>query len=797
MKVSKISALNYITQSDYFFPTRADRNNAFLGDDIPSGTTIAVAGEANVDMTDETSALWSIEKFNGANWVLESLDSNYSLVITDEGLAALSAVQEGKYIFDISCVKVKQNNIVNPSTPLTSWTDANFTSAGDIVLNTSWGDESFSITNNKTLKWRNSLGNAGMQLTLMIDSDTYGYQTSGNAQTRLEDYTIGAIGLYVKDQRDVTNANIDGILFAIGNLQEPISKYTTNATRVGNSIKLYFNLALSNLGQLANITSTPEDFHSLPEVNTEKQLETTTTSFPSTAYPYNVYLVDNYMNTNASALALRTVAGVSIDEAGVDHYTWKWTYLTPQDDTITVSSDDFARDAQGRSLCKNYMAVSWDPNYEDPITHEISGKFVPANGDRYLSDTTEDSNPNNSVLTGIKIENTIIFAGNIRNFSYAYKYSAALSPTYKGKDYRTGDILYRIINNRQFFVSVSNVNDSDMRVESISEISPNGGDTAIEDTRYEYWYCARRGDNDPSYDQSKVARIKVTSTNVSNINYSWSFPSSWLNKPLYADIDENAGKFTTRETECFIGWCTGTGEGNSSIKLALDLRNEASYTDYGTTRYSTQLETSDVAHNSGTSELTSVNPAMLQANYLQKTKVSGNPGESFQNPVVVQTHVKFNETIIGKGVTGIPTTSERSDVSFYGLAFRAMWGDLAEFYESDRIYPAGTLICMGSGEKEITIASKECNGVISDKPGYELGEKLTANHLPVALIGKVPVIFDNRCVPHFGDRIYLSRYEDGKASTENNGFCLGKVIDKRPNLEEHRNNVLCSIRISF
>ena len=779
MKISKSAALNYVTQDTYFFPTRSDRNNAFPGDDIASGTVIAVAEDPSVDMTDLTTPLWAIEKFNGANWVLESLDSNYSLTITDEGLAALAAVQEGKYVFDISCVKVKANNIVNPSTPLTNWTDANFISAGDIVLNTAWGDETFSLNNNKTLKWRNSLGNSGMQLTLTIDSDTYGYQSAGGTQTRLEDYTVGAIGLYVKDQRDANGANLEGILFAVGNLQEPIQKYTTNATRVGNSIKLYFNLALSNLGNLANITSTPEDFHSIPEVASETQLETTTASFPSTAYPYNVYLVDNYMGTNAPALALRTSAGVTIDEAGVDRYNWKWTYLTPQDDTITVKSSDFSSD------CKNYMAVSWN-----------GSKFVPADGDRYL-DTNSPRNTNNGVLTGIKVDNTIIFAGNIRNFSYNYRYTASLSPTYRGKDYRTGDVLYKIIEGRQFFVSVSNVNDSDMRIEGISEISPNGGNIAINETGFDYWWCARRGDSAEDYDKNKVARIRVTSQDVSNINYSWDFPASWLNKPLYADIGNNAGKFTTRETECFVGWCTGTGVGNSSIKLALDLRNEASETDYGTTRYATNLEVQDVNGNSGVKDITSITPATLQANYIQKTKVAGNPGESFSNPVTVNTHVKFTETVIGKGVSGVTTTTLRDDVSFYGLAYRAMWGDLAEYYESDRIYPAGTLITMGSGPKEITIASKECNGVISDKPGYELGEKLTANHLPVALVGKVPVTFDNKCVPHFGDRIYLSRYEDGKASTENNGFCLGKIIDKRPNLEEHRNNVLCSIRISF
>ena len=799
MKVSKTQALNSVTSPEYFFPTRTDRNSVFSGDDLESGTIIAVADDPNVNMDDMDTPLWSIELFNGVNWVLESLDPNYSLTVTDVGLNALANMRTGEYVFDISCIKVKTGNIVNPSTPLTNWTNSDFIRAGDVVLDTSLGDESFSLTNHKTLTWRNSLGNSGMQFTLLVDSDTVGYLNGA----RVEDYTIGAVGLYVKDQN--TEQGGEGILFAIGNLSEPIQKYATNATRVGNAVKLYFNLVLSNLGHVANITSTPEDFHSLPEIETEEKLEERTAVNDTTVYPYNAYLIDNFQGSNAPALALRTLETTEINSGGVPMYTWKWTYLTANDDKISVDPDKFD------PSCKNYMIVSWDAT---------SGKFVPSDGDRIL-ETNVGASTVSSVLTGIKINNSICFAGNIRNFLYGYRYYIELSPTFRGADYVTGDILTYEQSGKTFFCSVTNVVDPLYSIDSISDVTPSGGNDAISSGGYVPWHCDRRGDWDTdNYPQENVARIKLTSEYVSNTNVIWTFPSGrasehyvdWLNKPLYVDIDHTSdsaaewnsycatagfdasteprdrrGKLTIVETEGFIGWCTGVGEGNSSVKLALDLRNEASYAEYGTTRYADNNETKNVSGNSGVSEITSVCPKNLQQNYVQKTLVGGNPGESASNPVVIDTHTKFTKQIV----------STVSGVGFSGTAYRAQWGDLAEYYESDEIYPAGTLITMGSGMKEITIASVECNGVVSDKPGYILGEKKTDNHLPIALVGKVPVIFDNRCVPHFGDRVYLSRFEDGKASNEVSGFCLGKVIDKRPNLENHRDNVLCSIRISF
>ena len=84
-------------------------------------------------------------------------------------------------------------------------------------------------------------------------------------------------------------------------------------------------------------------------------------------------------------------------------------------------------------------------------------------------------------------------------------------------------------------------------------------------------------------------------------------------------------------------------------------------------------------------------------------------------------------------IDGIKTFSQ----GIVGTVNRSLWADLAEQYLSDEKYPIGTLIKFG-GEKDITIADNNCNGVISEKPGLLLDYGLE-DSLPVALVGKTKV----------------------------------------------------------
>ncbi len=81
---------------------------------------------------------------------------------------------------------------------------------------------------------------------------------------------------------------------------------------------------------------------------------------------------------------------------------------------------------------------------------------------------------------------------------------------------------------------------------------------------------------------------------------------------------------------------------------------------------------------------------------------------------------------------------------FLGTATSALYADLAERYETDKIYPEGTIVKIG-GEKEITavseLASKDVFGVISAKPAMLMnaGAGTNSSHPAVALVGKIPI----------------------------------------------------------
>ncbi len=75
----------------------------------------------------------------------------------------------------------------------------------------------------------------------------------------------------------------------------------------------------------------------------------------------------------------------------------------------------------------------------------------------------------------------------------------------------------------------------------------------------------------------------------------------------------------------------------------------------------------------------------------------------------------------------------------YGKSVQAQYADLAENYESDNIYEAGTVVIFG-GANEITISSvandTRVAGIVSTDPAYLMNA--SSGNVPVALTGRVP-----------------------------------------------------------
>lgn len=744
MKVSRSSLLSYQIPDNLWFLDRNEtkvindkefisRNDYFLQHPtlLQAGLYCAVGGNPYITSNEASynELTWELERYNGINWVTVNAIQNYSLTITNVGLQALAEATTGSYKIEITKVQMIADVISNPARPIISWTNDDFynreTKNHDLVID--WSED---VLRNH-LTWRVNLGNGGIQYQLSLNSDT-------TAWDGRESYNVGAIGLYVTDPNDATKY----ILFGVACLPAAIAKYATNVSGTGNSLRFYLNTIIDNLGYISNVTQLPSDDHSIPEVANENDLLEKVDGISSL---YNMYLVNNLMGTNLPALATRQFAD--------DHETINWMYFTPSSNLIQVSETSFA------SNVKNFMFVYWDSD---------DNLYKPADG------ADKEKFP-----IGMRSGNAVILTGDINNTSLTYLYNPSVQEG-SGLNYSRGDKLYYTATTSDasitFDVTVIDVDPSGAILETL--ITPLAGQIPVNVADVTLQYAG-------GYGVGSGALFSCTSSEQSTVV--WNFPSSWINNDAYIDTGANVGLLTNvnhlQEEDLPIGRFVGpTSIRYTGITAAV---SDASTTNKGITQYATSTEVGDVANSGLAASFKTVVPQALQTNYIQKTSVAGNPGYTADNPIYVNTHLKFTTPIVSNITNG---------VAFQGLAYRAIYGDLAEYYRSDKLYDPGTLITIGSGPAEITAARSECNGIISEYPGYELGEKKDEKDLLVALVGRVSVLFDGLCSPKFGDRVYLSAITPGRASTIPNGNCLGKVIDKSP---QGKIKIMCSVRINF
>lgn len=805
MLVSADQLSNYNIPSDFWFPSRASRNTYFSENAaaLISGIYCAIADSEEdyiIGKEDTTAQVWELEQYNGVNWQTYTVDENYNLIITTAGLEALANVVNGSTTLSFSGIKIIDTCLTNPSTPLAMWTDNMFSTAGNVVFSVGLsGDTNFVHNGPEDLKqiltWRYNSGTGGLQYTITLPAEGLGSVSNQNEPI----WNIGAIGLYVKDPDTLLN-----VLFGIATLQTPAQKIGNDINVIGNSFKFYINTVLTNLGYVENLSVLPEQECSIPQVDNETFLQ-----YPQDAMqrPFNLYLVKNLYGTGIPALATQT------DNPSSSSVDIDWNYFQPSDNYLKVDPSLFADEVF------NYAFVYWDTTVE---------KYKLAKG------STSSTQPNPKKPIGIRVGNSIVFSGEIGNNSQTYNYDTP-ELTNIGSGYAVGDQLLLLyssdgITSIVFKILITAVTGSGAidtytfvgpksgnvligatqgtpnykgKVTNVSDLPSSGneiGDYYIVTSEDEVYIWQTVGSVNKwvqseaiitaIYDPRSMTRsgagaqFRVSCTAIE--------PATWnltTNLPYYCGMtDEDAGKPIPTQNDSFLGWATSP----KSLRLGLDLRNEASYVTYGTTRYATNAEISDVAHNVNASETTAVAPKELKANYLQISKVAGNAGESTSNPVIVNSFTRFSEAIVGKGYTTPPI--EDANVGFYGLSYRAYWADVAEYYESDKVYEPGTLISFGEGDKEITAASTECNGVISTNPGYQLGERKNDNYQLVALCGRVPVRFDGKCKVNKGDKVYLSKLVRGCASTVPNGKAIGKVIEPHPGT---MTKLECVVKIDF
>ena len=145
--------------------------------------------------------------------------------------------------------------------------------------------------------------------------------------------------------------------------------------------------------------------------------------------------------------------------------------------------------------------------------------------------------------------------------------------------------------------------------------------------------------------------------------------------------------------------------------------------------------------------------------------------------------IKFNINDGGIVKTALTINGETGAVS--GTQINAQYADLAERFEADAEYDAGTVVELG-GSKEITSAtndlSDEVFGVISSRAAYLMnsGAGNDATHPPVAMSGRVPVKVIGEV--NKGDRLVSAGNGLARAATKtevNNFNVIGRALSTK------------------
>ena len=152
------------------------------------------------------------------------------------------------------------------------------------------------------------------------------------------------------------------------------------------------------------------------------------------------------------------------------------------------------------------------------------------------------------------------------------------------------------------------------------------------------------------------------------------------------------------------------------------------------------------------------------------------------------TAVTFNGQV-NVGASIVPTTSNTYTVgsstswfsgvyaqNFYGTSTTAKYADLAENYQADKTYPAGTVVMFGGGA-EVTVADADTTavaGVVSTNPAHLMNGSLQGtNVIPLALQGRVPCMVIGPVSK--GDLMISAGFGYAKSATDPK---VGQVIGK-------------------
>jgi phage tail protein X len=228
---------------------------------------------------------------------------------------------------------------------------------------------------------------------------------------------------------------------------------------------------------------------------------------------------------------------------------------------------------------------------------------------------------------------------------------------------------------------------------------------------------------------NSVAGANVSGT-VSNATYA-STVATVLDNSSPGDMDamiyDGNIKYTSRVT---IEASTGTLKanlfsGNGSALTSLAGANVSGAVSYATTANSVAgANVSGTVSTAGT-VTNAAQPNITSVGTLTSLNVSGQ---------IINANITTGASSTPGNLTGTWTLSS-------GSTLQATYADLAEYYESDRIYEPGTVLAFG-GDKEVTVAedaTTKVAGIVSTNPAYVMNTACEGEHIvALALQGRVP-----------------------------------------------------------
>lgn len=577
----------------------------------------------------------------------------------------------------------------------------------------------------------------------------------------------GSIGVYLA--KYATNGEIEygkDILWMVGSLDSVFYKYMNSNLTAGNTVSFYLQAAVSNKPEIDHININPTSYYSLPIVDTEQS--------PYFDPYYNAYGVWNYDESDTPALALRDNSGT------------KWNYFSTSTELPArsipgggiYSADGLPKYVLGHSngiitVLPNNTVLAFPNGFgSDSAFQTIKTKSIQVQ-------TAEDTVAGTKEVIAIRnelngsISLRVIDQSELKTDIYQpsgdnlYWYNRSENKTYFIDSNTKTELQfvhiaqYRIVSGQLQYFYPCNV---------LSGISQT--DLALLTDRMD-----RTDDRITAIDNSAVHIAENETITGQKI-----FTQDIIIKNTGASVEPNVILSGVADTNCTgaVTFNTRNGAAKSSAIFGVNESNNGVFK-------------IDVVKGAESSTIEIANGSFDMSDDLKYDLTNNIIGYNHQDNGVSKQVIISGKWHFTQGITG---------TTFDGTSTSSLWADVAEYYEADKMYPAGTLLKFG-GEKEVTIADSEdeVESVVSENPGFLLNSDCTGIRTPVALAGKIRIRVIGSVKK--GDYIYYSgvigESIPGVAMPSSkkikNQHIIGKALESNEKTEEKL--VMCVARLSF